>query len=367
MQTSWETMDRLYRADGPERYCLRDNIWPDTMRKWTTQGYPTTEDGRPTDASDHFGFDVARCAGPFPCKAKLQEDEIVAQTEQWKIVRDGNGASFKWWKHKSGTPEHVDFLMSNRKMWEEEYKPHVVGSARKRATPERLERVRGVYQKARDQQKWLEMGILGLWENMRGSLGDMILYQSMLLDKEWIRDHCRTYTDLYLEELSIVLDEVGTPDCVWFHDDMGYKNATFCSPTLFGELIFPFYNELTRFCRGQGMMTSMHTCGYTEPLLDLIVEAGFDGVNPMEVKAGNDLFRIADRYAGKLVFLGGLDARILETHDRDHIGKEVTTLMGGMKERDARYVFGSDHSLSTIIDYQDFCYALEVYREHMML
>jgi len=31
----------------------------------------------------------------------------------------------------------------------------------------------------------------------------------------------------------------------------------------------------------------------------------------------------------------------------------------------ARCVFGSDHSLSTNVDYDDFKYALDVYREHM--
>ena len=36
-----------------------------------------------------------------------------------------------------------------------------------------------------------------------------------------------------------------------------------------------------------------------------------------------------------------------------------------MKERGARYVFGSDHSLSTNIDYGDFLFALEIYREHL--
>jgi len=64
------------------------------------------------------------------------------------------------------------------------------------------------------------------------------------------------------------------------------------------------------------------------------------------------------------VFLGGLDVRILESRDRDHIKKEIAGYLEGMKHRGARLVFGSDHSLSTNIDYEDFLFALEVYREH---
>lgn len=36
-----------------------------------------------------------------------------------------------------------------------------------------------------------------------------------------------------------------------------------------------------------------------------------------------------------------------------------------MKARHARFVYGSDHSLSTNIDYDDYLFALEVYREEM--
>ena len=36
-----------------------------------------------------------------------------------------------------------------------------------------------------------------------------------------------------------------------------------------------------------------------------------------------------------------------------------------MKSRGARYIFHSDHSLSTNVDYEDYRYAVDVYREHM--
>ena len=44
--------------------------------------------------------------------------------------------------------------------------------------------------------------------------------------------------------------------------------------------------------------------------------------------------------------------------------KEVVKIVGGMKSRGARYIFGSDHSIPPSVSYNDFQYALEVYREH---
>jgi len=37
-----------------------------------------------------------------------------------------------------------------------------------------------------------------------------------------------------------------------------------------------------------------------------------------------------------------------------------------MKARGARFVFASDHSISTNTDYADFLYAHQVYREHRL-
>ena len=66
------------------------------------------------------------------------------------------------------------------------------------------------------------------------------------------------------------------------------------------------------------------------------------------------------------MFVGGLDERILESRDRAAIRKGVTAFMRGMKSRQARFVYASDHSLSTNIDYDNYLFALEVYREEMM-
>ena len=149
------------------------------------------------------------------------------------------------------------------------------------------------------------------------------------------------------------------------YEDLGYRDRTFCSPQVYREIIFPFYTELVAFFHAYDLPVVLHSCGFTEPVLDLICAAGFDGLNPMEVKAGNDPLRIAEKCGDRLCFVGGLNARVLESHDRGLIRREVTRLVEGMKARGARYVFGSDHSLSTNIDYDDFRFALDVYREHM--
>ncbi len=365
MQSPREVVDALIRGSAkPERVALHDSLWSDTRLAWVQQGMPTDDKGEPVDSADHFGFDLADCGGWFEWSATLVPVRILQETDQWKIVRNGNGAVLKWWKDKSGTPEHIDFAMTSREIWERDYRPHLINF-----DPVRLEKRRGAaaLAKRKAQKIWTHYGHQFIWENMRGAMGDFTLYTSLLTDPDWIHDYCRVYTDLYKTAFKALIERDGKPDGIWLYEDLGYKNSLFASPKVLSELIFPYYAEIVDFFHANyDLPVVLHTCGLVEPALDLIVQTGFDALNPMEVKAGNDPLRIAERYGDRLALIGGLDARILESGDRDLIRRSVTDLVEGMKARSARFIYASDHSISTNVRYEDFKFAIQVYREHMM-
>ncbi len=198
-------------------------------------------------------------------------------------------------------------------------------------------------------------------------MGDICLYQSMLLDPAWMHDYNRVYTDFWKAHYGILFEEAGLPDGIHVYEDLGYRNGLFCSPKVLADVIFPYYAEIVEFFHSYGLPVLLHSCGMVEEALPLIVEAGFDCLDPMEVKAGNRPLDYAERYGERLAFMGGLDARVLESGDRALIRREVAALIDGMKSRGARYIFHSDHSLSTNVDYDDYRCALDAYRERMML
>jgi uroporphyrinogen decarboxylase len=363
MQTSRDVIDSLLRKKPADRVGVMDSPWPDTLKAWVKQGMPVDEKGEPVDIFEHFGFDVVGVGGWFDWYPKRGVQEIVEETAEWKVVRHGTGAVLKWWKDKSGTPEHVDFDMSSREVWERDYRPLLLDVDRERVD------IKGAAEKLakrRTQGRWTHFGHCFIWEMMRGSMGDYTMYMSLLADPGWIRDFNRVYTDFCKTYFRMLIEEAGRPDGIWLYEDLGYKHRLFASPKVLEELIFPYYAELVAFFHGYDLPVVLHSCGFTEPALDLICSAGFDGLNPMEVKAGNDPLRIAEKYGDRLTLVGGLDARVLESGDRGLIRREVSALIEGMKSRGARYVFASDHSLSTNVRYDDFRCALEVYREHMM-
>jgi uroporphyrinogen decarboxylase len=389
LTTSRKLVDQLIRGGRPERVGLMDSPWQDTIVAWVEQGYPTRwvlkesgdlvwrrRDGRweeaeapgkyeePVPPWEHFGYDLAGVGPWFDVMPIRGQSDLVQETDAWEIRRNGAGAALKYWKHKSGTPEHIDFLMTTREVWERDYRPHVLNLDPGRVEVERLRRNFAVLEQG---QVWRHFGHLFVWEHMRQSMGDITMYQSLLLDPGWIHDFNRVYTDFFKAHFTYMFDQVGMPDGVWLYEDLGYKNGLFASPKVLAELIFPYYREMIDFFHGYDLPVVLHTCGSTAQALPLIVDAGFDALNPMERKAkDNDPFAFAEAYGDRLAFIGGLDARVFETNDKHTIRREVTRYIEGMKQRGARLVFASDHSISPNTSYESYCYALDVYREHMM-
>jgi uroporphyrinogen decarboxylase len=173
------------------------------------------------------------------------------------------------------------------------------------------------------------------------------------------------YVDFYTAHYRVLFEEIGMPDGISVSEDLAYNKGLLCSPKQMEELFLPYFSEFVEFCHSFGLSVTIHSDGDIREAIPVILEAGFDGINPMEVKAGCDTLELADKYSDKLAFKGGLDVRVLESGDRGQIKKEVAALVSGMTGRGARYIFGSDHSVSSRVSYDDFLYAVEVYRENM--
>ena len=70
-------------------------------------------------------------------------------------------------------------------------------------------------------------------------------------------------------------------------------------------------------------------------------------------------------YKDQFTFIGGIDVRLLESGDRAAIKAEIERVCNAFKEMGGRYIFSSDHSISPSVEFDDFIYALDVFRENM--
>ena len=141
----------LLSGGPPIRVALMDSPWADTVAEWVRQGYPVRRvhrlpgekrfdpaDGRrreveregeyeePVPVWEHFGYDMVGVGGWFDALPLRGHSELLDETSAWEIRRNGAGAALKYWKHRSGTPEHIDFLMTSRAVWDRDYRPRLL-------------------------------------------------------------------------------------------------------------------------------------------------------------------------------------------------------------------------------------------------
>ena len=65
---------------------------------------------------EYFGFDLMQVGWPNQ-RLRLVEPEVLDESDEWVLRRDGNDAVLRWWKHKMGTPEHVRFGIDTSEKW----------------------------------------------------------------------------------------------------------------------------------------------------------------------------------------------------------------------------------------------------------
>lgn len=376
MQTGKILVNNMFARNNFERIGLYEGFWPETLDAWVLQGYPQESKGpgdnvSPIDPIDYFNFDLHKCGGFFDTEPNLGSYEVLEETEEWVISRNGAGAIFKWWKDRSGTPEHIDFDMKNREIWEEKYRDPLSSLDVRRFNgkwweEKTLENDLIDFKKGEIAGRWNWYGHVGVWEVMRSSMGDLNMYQNLIMDPDWVHDFNRVYTDFFKRHYSFLFETNGFPDGVWVMDDLAYKNRLFASPKYLRELFLPYYIEIVDFFHDFDLPVIFHSDGDISEALPMLIEAGFEGLNPMEVKAGCDLLKFAKEYGDKLVFVGGMDVRVLETNNRDLVRKEALRLIEGMKALNCCFIFGSDHTIPPSVNYDTYRYLLDIYQENMM-
>ncbi|MBN2329495.1 MAG: hypothetical protein JXR73_20305 [Candidatus Omnitrophica bacterium] len=144
--------------------------------------------------------------------------------------------------------------------------------------------------------------------------------------------------------------------------DVAYKKGMIFGLKRWRQWFKPHVKELIDLCRSHNLMTIYHGCGNAAALFDDLVELHLDAYNPLEAKAGLDVVKLKETYAGKLAFVGNIDVRILESGDPQAIRREV--LYKRQAAKGGGYVFQSDHSISSRVSPESYQLALNVLREN---
>ncbi len=90
-------------------------------------------------------------------------------------------------------------------------------------------------------------------------------------------------------------------------DDIAYKGALMFSPDFLKRTFIKSLRKCCEPLKKVGIKIIFHSDGYVMDILDDMIEAGIDGLNPIEPIAGMDIAYLKKHYGKNLVLVGNVD------------------------------------------------------------
>lgn len=352
--TSRERVNRALSRRDHDRVPRHESFWSDTINRWKTEGLR----GDAHTVLDMLGSDFHGLGWVWP-QCFPGRHEIVSEDEQTQVIRDGQRKLVRYWKGRSGTPEHLGFECDSREKWEREFKPALLDTGLQWDTSEIVRQ----YRRGRAQNKWCHLTSVDPFEETRSLMGDEITLMAMAEDPEWVRDVSSTFTTQVIRNLDAAMATGIEPDGLWIYGDMAYKNATMCSPAMYRKLIWPDHKRLADWAHAHNMKFIFHTDGDINGVIDLYLEAGFDCLQPLECKANMDIRRLVPVYGDRLSVFGNIDVMIMATNDRQRIEEEIAGKFAVGMERNG-YIYHSDHSVPPTVSWETYQFIIELVKRY---
>ena len=330
--------------------------WDETIRRWMRES-GLDRDGvlawqKLSDPEVNAGVSFGMIP-PFEEKVVAENDVSITRIDQmgmtYRVFKDNPERSM---------PEFIGTPVKSPSDWKE-IKKRFDPSSPQRYPSDWGDRIAG----------WNKEGpivrLYGLVENYYGGpslfgfvrmlLGEEQVHYAFYDEPEMVHDMMETATEFALAVLPRALREAPIT-VVQLWEDMCYKNGPLLSPAMFRKFMLPRYKRITDMIRSAGVdIIFVDSDGNVAELVPLWLEAGINGVFPMEQAAGNDLHAYRRKYGKNLLMTGGIDKRALAQGqaaiDRELETKIPLAMQGG-------YIPHIDHLIPPDVPYEHFQYYL---------
>ncbi len=349
--TSRERVLKALRHETPDRVPIYEAFWEATVNSWREAGLPA--DATP---DDYFDTEIRLVTLDNSFGFPAQE---VERTEDSVVVRDEWGLLKRDWLDHRSTPELLDFPVKSKEQWRE---------LRGRLTPDPSR----VDWKAVEEQcahwraegKFICLAAIPGYEATWRKVGPEALLMAIAEDPAWVREMYEYDAEMIIGMAHLYLERGLEFDGAWLWDDLGYRNAPLFSPRAYQEQLMPSHQRLCEFCHAQGWPVTLHSCGQIVDLVPMLIEAGIDCLQALEVKAGMDLGELVREYGHALCFMGGVDVRALFAEDETEMVREVTAKLDIGMSSPGGYVFHSDHSIPPQVTFDRYKRVVDLVRSH---
>ena len=138
--------------------------------------------------------------------------------------------------------------------------------------------------------------------NLLGGTSRLLLYYRR--KPHLVHDIARIVTDYLLEGIDMAV-KLGV-DVIALDGDLAYDSGPFMSPVQFQEFVMPYYREVVERSHSFGVKIVKHTDGDFWKLLPDFIDAGFDGIHPIQPQC-MDIGEVKQKVGSKVSIMGNID------------------------------------------------------------
>jgi uroporphyrinogen decarboxylase len=212
----------------------------------------------------------------------------------------------------------------------------------------------------------------GFWSGILGDCYRMLGFENFLYNiaanPEMIKTLINRMTDFYLGLNDSIFSELkGKIDIWFFGNDFGSQTGLLFSVYMFKEFFLDPIKSLCDLARSYDIKIMKHSCGAVKPILPLLIEAGVNIIDPVQVTAeGMNIKELKNDFGDRIVFHGAIDTQqLLPNGNREQVKKqclETIRVMG----KNGGYIFAPSQILDDDIPVENVLAMYETAKQKML-
>ena len=287
--------------------------WPETLERWHGEGLPEDADAHAFFGTEPMTDGVPVNTGLLP----LFDEEVLEETDDYRLFRQNDGVVCKDWKHRSCIPHYTDFLLKSLEDWPA-YKERL------QPDPARLpDDLDDVARRLNESTRPVAINTSSMIGTLRNWMGAENVGVATLMCPELLEEYVETVSDL----VCWIIDQIGPKvrlDMGWGWEDICFRTGPLIQPDTFNRYCVPGYRKIADRLRAYGCDLYVVDCdGLIDHLIPGWLEGGVNVMFPVEIGAwGADPMALRKQYGNELRIYGGIDKLVLEK-DKAAIDAEI--------------------------------------------
>ncbi|HHW10410.1 MAG TPA: hypothetical protein GXX29_10585 [Firmicutes bacterium] len=282
--------------------------WKQCYEVWHKQGLPEHINSE-READAFFGLDKRVAIGPPLGLLPPFQPKVLERRDDVEIVQDGEGIIYAQPRSGEATiPHYLSYPIKDKASWEE-YKERLnPATPGRRPAPEHLQQLAEKYNQA-DYPVGISIG--SLIGTPRNRIGVENLAYLLYDDPELVEEIVETQFQLIIQGIKPYLELIRF-DYAHGWEDICFNNGPLISPAMLRELLLPRYKAIADLLHQYGVDVIFTDCdGNINALVPIWLEAGYNCMFPIEVRAGSDPVALRREYGRQILLLGGFDKMCL--------------------------------------------------------